>query len=257
MITNVRLKSSITRLTERLNHGKELSGVVENVKLAYGTETDSRRKQQLLGLVSSHLTGAQLRKRGWAVSRSEIKRSRRPIRVPRLPPNCKPLSAQTREAIQTFYLDHCQPAGDKTCYDKTTKSHVTVMVHPYTTKQLHRELPEDLRVSYSTFAKLRPINVRQAKRKTDMCEVCVAGHACEAECERVAKRLKTTDDGAAHEGMKLLMSSTQKTKSLTTRQDPMPTSSGTNSWKRTSRCSGHTSGWPNSNATTTRRRSPL
>ena len=115
-------------IPERLNHGKELSGVVESIKTQYDAERDSRRKRLLLGLVSCHMTGAQLKRRGWAVKKSLLRRSRRPMKVPSLPPNCKPLSADTREAIQMHYLDHCQPAGDRTCYDKTQKSHITVMV---------------------------------------------------------------------------------------------------------------------------------
>lgn len=166
---------------------------MDNIKNAWIAERDSRRKRQLLSLVSSRLTGAQLRKRGWEVKRSEFKRSRRPICVPRLPPNCKPLSADTHSGIQHFYLDHCQPAGDRTCYDKSTKSHITVMVRSKSKKQLYRELPDNLRVSYSTFAKLQPINVRQAKRKTDMCEICLAGEECLRECEREAKRVRTVD----------------------------------------------------------------
>ena len=166
---------------------------MENIRTAYGAEKDPRRRRQLLSLVSGRLTRAQLLKRGWEVKRSEFKRSRRPFCVPRLPPNCKPLSPDARSAIKSFYLDHCQPAGDKTCYDKDTKSTVTVMVRSKTKKQLHSELPGHLRVSYSTFAKLQPRNVRQAKRKTDMCEICVAGQQCTKECEREAKKLRLDD----------------------------------------------------------------
>lgn len=111
--------------------------------------------------------------------------------MPVLPPNCKPLSTETHSEIQRFYLNHCQPAGDKTCYDKRTKTHVTVMVRSKTKKQLYHELPSNLRVSYSTFAKLEPKQVRQAKRKTDMCEICVAGE----EHERQAKRICQSNNG--------------------------------------------------------------
>ena len=164
---------------------------MESIKTQYDAERDSRRKRLLLGLVSCHMTGAQLKRRGWAVKKSLLRRSRRPVKVPSLPPNCKPLSADTLGAIQMHYLDHCQPAGDRTCYDKTQKSHITVMVRSKTKKQLYRELPSDVQVSYSTFARLQPVNVKQAKRKTDMCELCVAGDACE--CERDKKRQKTLE----------------------------------------------------------------
>ena len=155
---------------------------------AYEAEKEPRRKRQLLGLVSNQVSRAQLINKGWGVKKCAFKRSRRPFSVPRLPPNCKPLCAETRSAIQRFYLDHCQPAGDKTCYDKSTKSYLTVVVRAKSKKELHRELPAEHAVSYSTFAKLQPLNVRQAKRKTDMCEICQRGEEAERELREVEER---------------------------------------------------------------------
>ena len=175
------------------------------MKRAYLGEQDARRKRQFLGLVSTHVSRAQLLKKGWGVKKSAFKHSRRPIVVPRLPPNCKPISAETRSAIHEFYLDHCQTAGDKTCYNKNhkvdgTQKYVTVVVRAKSKKELYRELPAQHRVSYSTFAKLQPFNVRRAKRKTDMCEICQKGEEAtqllKEAAEREPKRVRLDDPAA-------------------------------------------------------------
>jgi hypothetical protein len=81
-----------------------------------------------------------------------------------------------------------------------TPKYVTVVVRAKSKKELHRELPAQHRVSYSTFAKLQPFNVRRAKRKTDMCEICQKGKEATQQlveaAERESKRVRLNNPAA-------------------------------------------------------------
>jgi len=126
---------------------------------------------QALRLVAPHFTLRQLKSLGWSVSDHQLAKARKPIYSKPLPPNCRPISEETKKNILNFYKKHTHPAGNKTCYDKKNKTHIPVMCHSSTIRKLHRKYNfenETKRISYSKFRELKPHNVKRAKRKLDM-----------------------------------------------------------------------------------------
>jgi hypothetical protein len=129
-----------------------------------------------LRLVANVIKRRQLQTLGWCVNAKAYSRARKPLKLRQLPPRCKPLSDSTRQLVQKFYANNSQPSGNKTVYDKNTKSHVPETCRSDSIKVPHKkfllENPE-LSISYSCFWKLQPFHLRLIKRKLDMCEICV------------------------------------------------------------------------------------
>ena len=120
---------------------------------------------------------------------------------PKKPPNCKPLKQTTLQRVNQFYTNNTNPAGNTTRYDKGTQVHVPARSRSLAKKQLHTQCSEEHskrtehHVSYSTFCWLEPNFVTKAKRKLDMCELCVRGEEVERE---LAKRRRV---GSSFEGL--------------------------------------------------------
>ena len=115
---------------------------------------------------------------------------------PKKPPNCKPLKQTTLQRVNQFYTNNTNPAGNTTRYDKGTQVHVPARSCSLTKKQLHTQYSEEHskgtehHVSYSTFCRLEPNFVTKAKRKLDMCELCVRGEEVERACQETKSWLK-------------------------------------------------------------------
>jgi len=136
-----------------------------------------------LRLVANHFTHNELRSRGWSVSDKKLATARRPFKPRAFPPNCHPIPVETVELVKKFYEENTHPAGNRTCYDKKTQTHVPVVCNNSPIKHLHQEFlnknPE-IKISGTKFWQLKPANVRPSKRKIDMCEYCV-------ECEKLLR----------------------------------------------------------------------
>ena len=180
---------------EGLGIADTTSSFIDNIKHAHEHATSDAHRQHILRIVPSSVSRKQLAEvHNWHVGDAAWRSSRKqPPNTQRLPPNCKPLTANTRQRVQDFFDSNTNPAGNQTSYDKTTRTKVPARTFAVTLKTLHRDYraqnPNNS-VSYSTFCKLRPHYVKQAKRCLDMCEVCVRGKEVE---EKLAKRRTCSD----------------------------------------------------------------
>lgn len=97
--------------------------------------------------------------------------------TPTVRKNPKPkISIEKIEQIQNFMLEHSQPAANNTTYDKKTKAHIPKMVYHDTLKNFHKEYnnrQNQSKISYSKFLQLKPVNLKPANRKIDMCSLCL------------------------------------------------------------------------------------
>jgi len=149
--------------------------IVQRIKQLHESERDDKLRSRLLATVSGSFTKPELaRVAGWRVGKSAWTAARHP-KVPQqqaAPPN-PPLAQRTKELVSTFFDENSVPAGNRTCYDKSTKTHVPVHTRSLTLKQLHKKFGEEnltSKISYSAFTKLQPKHIKLAKRKLDMCE---------------------------------------------------------------------------------------
>lgn len=184
---------------------------MKNLLDFYENETNVFQKRTILSLVSSQFTLRELNLRGWGVGKTAFTSSRgeksdgppsvhslennhqngktKQIPTPKMKLRFKK-NQKVDEAVTDFYESHSHPAGNQLCYNKAQKDFIPVRVRNETKKRLHRDFVNenpDVLVSYSKFARLQPKNVRQAKRKLDMCEICVRGEEVVRESDKRAR----------------------------------------------------------------------
>ena len=180
----------------------KISPIVLQIKQAHDSAKTDIEKQKLLRLVSTELSRKQLEELyDWKVGVTAWRSSQKQPQTPKKPPNCKPLKQTTLQRVNQFYTNNTNPAGNTTRYDKGTQVHVPARSRSLTKKQLHTQYSEEhskeqsITFSYSTFCRLEPNFVTKAKRKLDMCELCVRGEEVERE---LAKRRRV---GSSFEGL--------------------------------------------------------
>ena len=102
--------------------------------------------------------------------------------------------------------------GIKHLMIKKTKTTIPVRTVNLTKKSLHekyvQENPEN-KVSYSTFSKLQPKEVKQAKKKVDMCSICVE---CEELKQKWAHLLQTSSPDNSRIDQSVIFSSENQPK---------------------------------------------
>lgn len=175
----------ICRQLGSIMSASKLDALMVSISKSYNSGNDG----QSLRLVANHFTLKELQQWGWSVSDKTLAKARRPLQFKKTPPNCHPLSVETKELVRKFYEENSQPAGNRTCYDKNTKTHVPVVCNISTIKKLHQDFTQKFprqQISYSSFLALKPQNMRPSKRKIDMCEYCVNAEKIFAKRARTA-----------------------------------------------------------------------
>ena len=187
---------------------QKLQQVISRIQSLHATEAKAYTKTDLVSVISCCHSREDVKidfeweipQKQWTRSRIDLQKK---SQQPNPPSNHKIRSEKTRKAVAAFYVEKSQPAANQTCYDKSTKAHISVHTRTISKKQLHEEFVrtcdvED-RVSYCTFAKLQPVHVRLGKRKTDLCSLCENGKELEAQLNKKRKKSLSLSETEATE----------------------------------------------------------
>ena len=153
--------------------------------------------------MSTELSRKQLEElHDWKVGVTAWRSSLKQPQTRKKPANCKPLKQTTLQQVNQFYTNNTNPAGNTTRYAKGNQVHVPARSRSLTKKQLHTQYSEEHSKGTEHhvfltrhFFRLEPNFLTKAKRKLDMCELCVRGEEVERE---LAKRRRV---GSSFEGL--------------------------------------------------------
>lgn len=147
--------------------------LLESLGRLHSSFKEQAQKNALLASVANQASREQLWKCGWKFSKDTFTRVRKGAHLqPRAPPK-HALSPNLKEMVKKFFQDNCLPSGGKTFKKKGEE--IQALFYDETLVSLWKKFCLEnptLKISYSSFCKLRPAHCIKAQLRTDVCPKC-------------------------------------------------------------------------------------
>ena len=206
--------SLLTHLLTRPSNASSLQACIDHLQLPIidavkqaSERAPDHMKPTFLSLLAPSLSNAQLTSLAVHASSRSLAHARSHARQhgagsmppkPIQPASKQPIPAHVQTELRQFLIDHSQPAANRTGKERCGKDQPAVPIYQQdgSVAELYRqwkkkeEGEERRAVVYSTFRKeVRKMRIfKQARKKTDMCDVCVTGEEISKEVERAMQQ---------------------------------------------------------------------
>ena len=150
----------------------------------YYNKTSNKKKRQLLSCLSTNLSNNEIKQYGFNSTNKTLSLSRKHatqhgIGSPLPSIHYEKFDQEVKDKIIQFFNDDdvSYPCRYKSIKDKRTKEFVTVRYLKYSISHCYSIFnnKENLNISKSTFTKLKPNQIKKAKKQSDKCEICELG----------------------------------------------------------------------------------
>ena len=141
-------------------------------ELHSGTKAQ-QEKNKILAVVAPIVSRTKLWENGWKFSKNTFSRVRQNRHLSPRPPPSHALKETSKKKIQVFFEDNCLPSGGKKF--KIGGEEVQALFYEDTITALYKKFCGEnpgIKISYSSFCKLRPPQCVKTQLWTDVCPHC-------------------------------------------------------------------------------------